>query len=287
MQGFKVGGAVALLVCSWHWGLGCVDLSGLSDGTDQAPRRGDVPSDGGQGTEQAPPRGELPSDSGQGADQAPPRGDVPSDGGQDATGTDATGAPTTLTVTLSGSGTGNVGSQDLGVDCGGTCSHLYARGTGVTLTATPLTGSAFIGWGAPCSGTGACVVMMKNDVQVDAAFGLKVLDIDGNRAYESADDATLISRYLFGQTGPSLTNGAIGANATRSDPAVVLSYLNSIRTQLDVDGNGQPDALTDGIMIQRYMSGTRGDALTANAIGSGATRTTSAQVEAYLQALTP
>jgi hypothetical protein len=116
---------------------------------------------------------------------------------------------------------------------------------------------------------------------------LQVLDIDGNRAYESMDDATLVSRYLFGQTGSALTDGAIGANATRFDPAVVLTYLNSIRAQLDVDGNGQPDALTDGIMVQRYMSGTRGDALTKDAIGTNATRTTSAQVEAYLKSLTP
>ena len=247
------GAAVALF--AWCFLVGCVGISGLSGGTDQAP----------------------------------PGGETTPDGGRDGAGTDgpANAASTSLTITRSGSGKGNVASQDLGVDCGQTCTHVYGSGTVVTLSATPLAGSAFIGWGAPCAGTGACAVAITTNVRVDAAFGLQVLDIDGNRAYEAMDDATLISRYLFGQTDQSLTDGAIGANATRSDPAVVLAYLNSIRAQLDVDGNGQPDALTDGIMIQRYMSGTRGDALTKNAIGSGATRTTSAQVEAYLKMLTP
>ena len=34
---------------------------------------------------------------------------------------------------------------------------------------------------------------------------------------------------------------------------------------LDVDGNGQIDALTDGLMIIRYMFGLRGASLTPGA----------------------
>ena len=44
------------------------------------------------------------------------------------------------------------------------------------------------------------------------------------------------------------------------------------------------DALTDGLVIVRYLFGLRGSALVAGAIGVGATRTTP-QIEAYIQTL--
>lgn len=41
---------------------------------------------------------------------------------------------------------------------------------------------------------------------------------------------------------------------------------------VDVDGNGQLDALTDGLIIIRFLFGISGPALTSNALGAGATR---------------
>ena len=55
---------------------------------------------------------------------------------------------------------------------------------------------------------------------------------------------------------------------------------------LDVDGNGQYDALTDGLLMLRYLFGLRGSMLGAGAIGGGAQRTVP-QVEAYIQSLMP
>lgn len=51
---------------------------------------------------------------------------------------------------------------------------------------------------------------------------------------------------------------------------------------LDVDGNGRFDALTDGILIVRYLFGFTGSTLTANAVGAGATRTTPEAITAFL-----
>lgn len=51
---------------------------------------------------------------------------------------------------------------------------------------------------------------------------------------------------------------------------------------LDVDGNGRFDALTDGILIVRYLFGFSGSTLTANAVGVGATRTTPEAITAFL-----
>ena len=45
---------------------------------------------------------------------------------------------------------------------------------------------------------------------------------------------------------------------------------NPALTVLDVDGNSQSDALTDGLLMLRYLFGLRGSSLTAGAISSGA-----------------
>ena len=50
----------------------------------------------------------------------------------------------------------------------------------------------------------------------------------------------------------------------------------------DIDGNGEVDALTDGLLLLRWQFGLRGAALIAGAVGANATRNTAALIEAYL-----
>ncbi|TGO03291.1 hypothetical protein PN36_09445 [Candidatus Thiomargarita nelsonii] len=79
----------------------------------------------------------------------------------------------TLSVTKSGSGSGQVTSSPAGINCGTDCDEAYNQGTSVTLTATPVSGSTFTGWsGGGCSGTGSCTVTMNNDLTVTATFQL-------------------------------------------------------------------------------------------------------------------
>jgi hypothetical protein len=52
----------------------------------------------------------------------------------------------------------------------------------------------------------------------------------------------------------------------------------------DVDGNGLTAALTDGLLILRYMFGLRGDALVDAAVGAGCTRCDATSIEAFLAA---
>jgi hypothetical protein len=111
------------------------------------------------------------------------------------------------------------------------------------------------------------------------------LDIDGNGKTDPASDGLLILRYQFGFRGPALVAGALASDATRTTPAAIESYLASIAGTLDVDGNGKSDPLTDGILIQRYLSGYSGPQLTAAALGAGATRTTPEAIQAYLVTL--
>ena len=48
--------------------------------------------------------------------------------------------------------------------------------------------------------------------------------------------------------------------------------MDNIKPLLDVDGNGKVEAVTDGLMLIRYLFGLRGPSLIAGAIGTGATR---------------
>jgi len=75
-----------------------------------------------------------------------------------------------FTLTVSKSGNGAVTSTPAGIQCGSDCSHAYASGTMVTLTATPGKNFTFTGWSGSCSGTGVCTVTMDGDKTVVATF---------------------------------------------------------------------------------------------------------------------
>ena len=52
--------------------------------------------------------------------------------------------------------------------------------------------------------------------------------------------------------------------------------------RLDIDGDGHVEALTDGVLIMRYLRGVVDNALTLGAVGSGAVRTSSQEIVFYL-----
>lgn len=79
----------------------------------------------------------------------------------------------TVTVTRSGSGTGEVTSSPAGIDCGATCSAVFDTATDlpIGLTATPDAGSLFAGW----SGAADCadgVLGAAADATCNAVFSL-------------------------------------------------------------------------------------------------------------------
>ena len=76
-----------------------------------------------------------------------------------------------LNVSKAGSGTGSVITDNGPVDCGLTCSGEYPYNTPVILTATPDSGSTFLGWTGDCTGTAAsCTITMDQAQNVGAAF---------------------------------------------------------------------------------------------------------------------
>ena len=106
------------------------------------------------------------------------------------------------------------------------------------------------------------------------------LDIDGNGAYDASTDGLLLMRHLVGFSGTALTQGAIGAGATRADSAQIRAFINS--QNYDFDGDGAQRGTTDGLLALRYLVGLTGDALIQGAFSIGAARTKSADVVTYL-----
>jgi uncharacterized delta-60 repeat protein len=96
------------------------------------------------------------------------------------------------------------------------------------------------------------------------------LNADRNLLTAPSTDAMLVTRYLLGFRGDALTVGAIGANPTRTADEIV-TYLDSLKNdplkKLDLDGDGESLATTDGLLMLRAMLGLSGDALTTGAMG--------------------
>lgn len=197
-----------------------------------------------------------------------------------------------VSVLKPGSGSGGVKSDIGSIDCGATCSDTYTTGDLITLTATSDAGSVFTGWLGPCTGTSTCTFTLEGDTAVRAVFapvtiGTHFLDVDGNGSYDALTDGLMVIRYLFGLNGAPLTNAAIGTGATRSTPTSIESYLNDIVPTLDIDGNGEADALTDGLLVIRALFGLTGTSLINNAVGTNAIRTTASAIQAQIQSLMP
>jgi hypothetical protein len=78
----------------------------------------------------------------------------------------------------------------------------------------------------------------------------------------------------------------LGPGAQRTNPAAIDAHLDCIRaTMLDPDGDGESEALTDGLLLLRYFFGFRGAPLINGVIDSNeCTRCTAPSIEAYIAA---
>ena len=112
-------------------------------------------------------------------------------------------------------------------------------------------------------------------------------DVDESQTAQALTDGLLVIRHLFGFSGDALTAGAVAGLAGRAASEDITVFLTDADAELDIDGNGKSEPLTDGLLLIRYLFGFSGDALIAGAIGSGAARNTAEAVEAYIEARVP
>jgi hypothetical protein len=143
-------------------------------------------------------------------------------------------------------------------------------------------GDFIISWMSPRPGDTGDVLATRGGEPPVLAPG----DIDGSGTGDALTDGLLILRYLFGFSGAPLTTGATAAGCTRCDETSITAALAAIYpTAIDVDGNGNPDALTDGLLVLRYLFGFTGTTLTTGATGAGCSRCDSTTIVPYLEGL--
>jgi uncharacterized repeat protein (TIGR02059 family) len=120
-----------------------------------------------------------------------------------------TKGPYTLTVLSVGTGAGKIKSNPAGIDDCGTpmCTAHYSDGALVVITATPITGSTFTGWGGDCTGIGTCIVTMDKAKSVIATF----------------DSGSSSSNYTLTVLGAGSGAGSIKSAPTGIDCTVLAS----------------------------------------------------------------
>jgi hypothetical protein len=113
------------------------------------------------------------------------------------------------------------------------------------------------------------------------------IDLDGNGQYDALTDGLLLLRGMFLLSGDSLISDAVASDAVYKTSGEVASRINMLGDLVDIDGNGSIDALTDGLVILRYLFNLRGDVLINDVIASDATVKTVEDVEAKIEQLIP
>jgi len=113
------------------------------------------------------------------------------------------------------------------------------------------------------------------------------LDIDGNEKYDALTDGLLLLRGMFGLDGSALVTGTIASDAAYTESADIESRIATLGDLADIDGNGEIDALTDGLLTLRYLFGLQGDTLINGVVAGDATRKTAEEIEAHLETLMP
>jgi hypothetical protein len=141
-----------------------------------------------------------------------------------------------LALSTNGTGAGTVSSSPGGIDCGSTCSALFPAGTGVTLVATPNTGSIFTGWGGACSGsTPSCTVDVGASSSVSANFQLVAPqagywwnpgDSGTGFVIEIQGSSIFMAGFLYAASGEATwvaSTGAMSSPTQYSGPLVTYS----------------------------------------------------------------
>ena len=124
--------------------------------------------------------------------------------------------------------------------------------------------------------------------EASTSFSSGDWDIDDNGQADALTDGLMFLRYAFGLSGDSLLNGVISSDSVISSAAEIEAELARVfASSGDIDGDGTVDALSDGLLLLRYLFGLTGNTLTSGVIGDGATVTESAALESYMSGLMP
>jgi hypothetical protein len=111
-------------------------------------------------------------------------------------------------------------------------------------------------------------------------------DFDGNGQADALTDGLMMIRYLFGLRDDLVTDGAMAENSPFTSEQIVAEIEEAMDIA-DIDADGELNALTDGLLLLRYLFDLRGDLLTNGVVGLDGTRISNEDIQSHLGAHMP
>ncbi len=111
----------------------------------------------------------------------------------------------TVSVLRTGTGFGTVTSTPGTIICPSTCDGVFAHGTAVSFTATPNSGSRFVGWSGACSGSGACAQTVTGPLSISAEFRCNA-DFNTSGALTVQDIFDFLAAWFAGTPSADFNN---------------------------------------------------------------------------------
>lgn len=110
------------------------------------------------------------------------------------------------TLTVATTGSGKVTGVPSGINCGSTCTAVYASPTVITLNAVAASGSTFINWSGACSGSGSCIVPMSSAQSVAGNFTTATLPSAPTIGTAVAGNSSIMVAFTPGSIGSGTLN---------------------------------------------------------------------------------
>lgn len=166
---------------------------------------------------------------------------------------------TPRTVSVIGTGSGRIASQDAKIDCqitggvasGAKCSASYDSGTVVVLTATPDPDQEFKAWsGGDCNGVSSCNLTVTRDVTASAAFVRAIETLSLEFTTPANDDGAAIIKLdgpsilgIVGTTGVEVAVRPAGTTPVTSRTIILRGNLgNAVVARVSIRGIHLGDA---------------------------------------------
>ena len=92
---------------------------------------------------------------------------------------------------------------------------------------------------------------------------------------------------FMGWLGACIGTGPCNVNVSAATSVSATFAPNNVLPRVDIDGNNNYDALTDGLLMIRYLFGLTGTSLTSGAIGAAATRMIPTDIAQYMDNIEP
>ena len=107
-------------------------------------------------------------------------------------------------------------------------------------------------------------------------------DFDQSGNADALTDGLLLLRYAFGLRGDTLIAEAVAQSSTMTSQEIENAIQNSSQIT-DIDADGSVDALTDGLLLLRYLFGLRDSNLVAGVVSESATRSSEATIMQHIE----